>query len=103
MSSLCASAEGMTFNELKEACAMTDGNLSRHLQALEKEGAVKIKKSFVDSKPRTTVAVSQSGRLAFVEYLGALEEMLEDANRALKAEKKTRRGKLPLTLKPLKA
>ena len=31
MSALCAADGGLTFNELKERCALTDGNLNRHL------------------------------------------------------------------------
>ena len=39
MSELCAVHQGLAFNELKERCGLTDGNLSRHLAALEKAHA----------------------------------------------------------------
>ena len=44
---------GVVFSELRDSCGLTDGNLSRHLAALEKAGVVKIEKSFVGAKPRT--------------------------------------------------
>lgn len=79
MAELCGSSAGRSFSELKEALDLTDGNLSRHLQALEKGGAVKIKKSFVGSKPLTTVQVTKKGRENFLEYLTSLEEVLKRA------------------------
>ena len=35
LTSLMTNAKGLTFNDLKELCALTDGNLSRHLRVLE--------------------------------------------------------------------
>ena len=35
LTSLITHGEGLMFNELKELCALTDGNLNRHLQVLE--------------------------------------------------------------------
>lgn len=88
MSALCAANEGMSFNDLKEACNLTDGNLNRHLKALDEAGAVRIRKTFVDSKPRTTVAISKQGLARFSEYLEALSEVLQKAREALPAETK---------------
>ena len=79
MAELCSSADGRSFLELKERCDLTDGNLSRHLQALAQAGAVKIKKSFVDSKPLTSISVTTEGRRSFLKYLDALERVLRDA------------------------
>lgn len=88
MSVLCAADKGMSFNEIKEACGLTDGNLSRHLKALEESGAIAITKKFVDNKPRTTVSISASGLERFNEYLSALSEILNKAKKSLKFEKK---------------
>jgi len=79
MSALCAAAEGLTFNELKQDCGLTDGNLSRHLKALLDADAIRIDKSFVGSRPRTTVYLREEGREAFTEYLEALETVLHRA------------------------
>jgi len=87
MSVLCAADKGMTFNEIKEACSLTDGNLSRHLKALEEADVIVISKKFVDSKPRTTVTISAKGLERFNEYLTALGEILAKAKKALKPDK----------------
>lgn len=76
----------LSFVDLKERCDLTDGNLSRHLTALEKAGVIRIKKQFVDSKPRTTVALTPQGRTSFVEYLDALEKVLHHAAARVKPE-----------------
>ncbi|HCE42177.1 MAG TPA: transcriptional regulator [Lentisphaeria bacterium] len=87
ISVLCAAGREMSFNEIKEACNLTDGNLSRHLKALEESGVITISKKFVDSKPRTTVMISVSGLERFNEYLTALGEILAKAKKAIKPEK----------------
>ena len=90
MSSLCAAADGLTFNELKIDCELTDGNLSRHLKALEEAKAIRIEKAFVKSRPQTTIYLSDKGRESFLEYLKALEEVLQKAAVAVAPEKKKR-------------
>jgi DNA-binding transcriptional ArsR family regulator len=90
MSAVCAADNGMTFNELKDACGLTDGNLNRHLKVLEEARAVKIEKAFFDNKPRTTVRISESGMNRFVEYLSALNEVLNKARTAIPAEQRRR-------------
>jgi DNA-binding transcriptional ArsR family regulator len=91
MSSLCRSTHGLTFNDLKEECRLTDGNLSRHLKALEDAGAIAIKKTFVGVKPQTTAILSSKGRQQFLDYLKALEEVLKTAAKAIGGEKKEAR------------
>ncbi len=88
MSSLCASADGLTFTDLKEECKLTDGNLSRHLKALEEAKAIRIEKTFVKARPQTTIYLSDIGRENFLEYLKALEEVLQKAAQAMVPEKK---------------
>lgn len=79
MSAVCGSSEGVSFRRLKRDCNLTDGNLSRHLRTLEEGGAVRLEKTFVSSRPRTTVLATESGREAFLDYLAALEEALARA------------------------
>ena len=83
MSALCNADDGLTFGELKDECNLTDGNLSRHLKALEQARAVRIKKSFAGSRPQTTIYLSDRGRDRFIEYLQALEEVLNKAAESL--------------------
>lgn len=89
MSELCGAEGGLSFGELKARCGLTDGNLNRHLQALQKEGAIKVKKSFIGVKPHTSVSVTAKGRQRFIEYLGNLEAILKAASQKVsgRAEK----------------
>ena len=86
MSAVCGSREGLTFNELRDICSLTDGNLNRHLRVLEEAGAVRIEKTFVGVKPRTTVHLSPTGRQRFQDYLSALGDVLKKARRSLPTE-----------------
>lgn len=88
MSALCAADNGLSFNELKTECGLTDGNLNRHLKALEEASAIRIEKAFVDTKPRTTVFLSKKGLESFSAYLEALSEVLKKARKALPAEQR---------------
>ncbi len=47
MSALCREVDGLTFNELKEECDLTFGNLSSHLKSLQDAKVIKVKKFFV--------------------------------------------------------
>ena len=88
LASLASHAQGLLFNDLKALCSLTDGNLSRHLKTLEEAEAIRIEKTFVDAKPRTTVFLSDAGRKSFIEYLQALEEVLQKAARSVAAVEK---------------
>ena len=91
MSALCSvAADGRTFNELKADCRLTDGNLSRHLNVLEEAGVVRIRKEFVEAKPRTTVFLSAAGLTRFRQYLDALEDLLKTARSAIPETRKMR-------------
>ena len=95
MTSLVGYADGLTFGELKKLCALTDGNLSRHIQVLEEAGMVRIKKAFVGKKPMTMCALTKLGRERFADYLNELERVVRDAeasHRALKASFRLKPG-----------
>ncbi len=94
MSALCAADKGLTFSELKAECALTDGNLNRHLKVLKESKVVRIAKAFVADKPRTTVFITAKGLDRFNEYLEALASVIEQAREALPASKKA--GVLPV-------
>ena len=72
-------AAGLSFNDLKDRCSMTDGNLSRHLNLLEEAGLVRIEKSKRNNRPWSTVFLTEIGRQRFHEYLNILESVLRDA------------------------
>jgi DNA-binding MarR family transcriptional regulator len=86
LSELCGSANGMTFQELKEECNLTDGNLSRHLRALDDARVIRIRKTFIKNRPQTTIFLTDKGRDRFMEYLQALEEVLARAAESVQPE-----------------
>jgi DNA-binding MarR family transcriptional regulator len=84
VSSLATHPGGLVFNDLKELCALTDGNLSRHLQILSDAGLVQIWKGYKDNRPQTLVQLSGTGRRKFLDYVAVLENVVTDAMEASK-------------------
>ena len=79
---LMSQPDGLLFNHLKDSCSLTDGNLSRHLQILQKEGLLVIDKTYRRSRTRTLCKITSAGRARFSEYLLELGKVLEDATAA---------------------
>lgn len=94
MSALASADQGLRFGDLKQVCNLTDGNLNRHLKALDEAKAISIWKRFVKGKPCTTVSISKIGLKRFTEYLSALEKVLESAKTAVSEETKEEGGML---------
>ncbi len=84
LASLMTAPRGLVFNELKELCALTDGNLSRHIQVLSEAGFVEVLKGFEKRKPQTLYRMTDEGRDGFREYLDELERVVKDMARAPK-------------------
>ena len=76
---LASHPQGLLFNELKELCSLTDGNLSRHLQLLHQHELVEIWKGYERRKPQTLCRLSQIGQERYLAYLAELEKVLQDA------------------------
>lgn len=79
LTSLVTRPEGVRFGELKLMCALTDGNLSRHLDVLRQAGLVEIWKGYEGRRPQTMCRVTPDGRRRFVQYLEELERVVKDA------------------------
>lgn len=79
LTSLMTHPKGLAFTELKQLCALTDGNLSRHLGVLEAEGIVKLVKGQDQNRPLTTCRITAAGRKRYLEYLTTLEQVVKDA------------------------
>jgi DNA-binding MarR family transcriptional regulator len=79
LTSLVSRPEGVLFNDLKELCSLTDGNLSRHLQTLQEAGLVEVWKGYHNKRPQTLCRLSEQGRERFMEYLAQLEKVVRDA------------------------
>jgi DNA-binding MarR family transcriptional regulator len=70
---------GLLFNDLKQLCALTDGNLSRHLQILQDAGLVEVWKGYKGKRPQTLCRITDDGKARFRHYLNVLESVIADA------------------------
>lgn len=86
LTSLLANPDGLRFNELKELCSLTDGNLSRHLQLLKDEELIEIWKGIEQNRPQTLCRLTRPGRERFLAYLDELEKVLRQASESATAE-----------------
>lgn len=79
LTSLMTHPRGLSFVDLKKLCALTDGNLARHLQVLEEEDMVRLTKEGDTGRAQTTARITASGRRRYLEYLTILEQVVRDA------------------------
>ena len=86
LTSLITNPKGLTFGDLKQLCALTDGNLSRHLRVLEKSKMVEIVKGHDRNRPQTVCRITPAGRKRYLEYLATLEQVVRDAAKQAKSK-----------------
>src|ERR1700749_1509769 len=79
MTSLVAHPDGLLFNDLKELCSLTDGNLSRHLQVLHDAGLVGVWKGARGGRPQTLCRLTAEGRRRLLDFIAVLESVVADA------------------------
>jgi len=80
LTSLIAHKNGLLFGDLKRLCALSDGNLSRHLQVLEEAKLVEVSKGFEKKRPQTLCRITADGRARYLEYVQVLEQVVRDAS-----------------------
>lgn len=66
----------LSFNDLKKALRITDGNLSVHARRLEEAGYVECRKFFEGRVPRTEYRLTATGRRALQRYLDHMEALI---------------------------
>jgi DNA-binding MarR family transcriptional regulator len=86
LTSLITNPKGLPFNDLKQLCALTDGNLSRHLSVLEDAKMVEIIRGHDRNRPQTICRITAPGRKRYLEYLATLEQVVRDAAGAAKPD-----------------
>ena len=86
LTSLITNPKGLAFGDLKQLCALTDGNLNRHLRVLEESKLVEIVKKIDRNRPLTICRITPTGRARFVEYLSTLEQVVQDAAQSTEEE-----------------
>jgi DNA-binding HxlR family transcriptional regulator len=82
LTSLITHPAGLVFNELKDFCGLTDGNLSRHLTALESARLIDVWKGSKDRYPQTLYRLTDDGRRRFLSYIEELEQVVQTAQKA---------------------
>ncbi len=87
LTSLIANPKGLIFNDLKQLCSLTDGNLSRHLRVLETDKMIEIVKGHDRNRPQTICRITPEGRKRYLEYLSTLEQVVKDAVKGTKDER----------------
>ena len=65
-----------SFPELLDKTGASNGNLSTHLSKLEAAGYVTQEKGYAGKKPQTLVHLTESGRDAWIDYLGTMQSLL---------------------------
>lgn len=79
---ILTSVDVVDFNFLLTALGLTKGNLSSHMDKLEKAGYVEIRKGFNGRIPHTEFSITAAGRGALEDYwkeLDAIRTMREPA------------------------
>ena len=79
LTTIIASSTPLNFNELKELCGLTDGNLNRHLKVLIDSKILAVEKSGRGRNTNSAYRLTAVGRKQFQRYLGALEAILNQA------------------------
>lgn len=82
MTTIIGLPDGMNFNDLKELCDLTDGNLNRHLKVLVDTGVLSVKKTGQGRNTNSLYRLTAKGRRAFERYLTALETILNAAKKS---------------------
>ena len=78
MSLLAASPE-LSFTDIRDALAMTDGNVITHIRTLQEAGYVAIAKSYQNNRPLTTCSLTPGGRKAFAAYINVLDQIVRQS------------------------
>ena len=76
ISALAANSK-LSFTELKDLLATSDGNISVHARKLEEAGYVTCEKSFKGRMPLTEYAITKDGRKALTRYLDHMEALIK--------------------------
>jgi DNA-binding MarR family transcriptional regulator len=78
LTSLLTHPTGLPFAEMKTLCALTDGNLNRHLQVLQEASLVSLGKGPARNRPQTFYRITAMGRKRYLDYLAVLEQVILD-------------------------
>ena len=75
-------ARRVEFGYLRTNLDLTAGNLSQHLNVLEKAGLVGIEKGYEGKRARTWISLTPAGHTALREEIAQLKRLISHVNRA---------------------
>ena len=64
------------FTYIKKITGATSGNISIQIKKLQDAGYIRVKKSFKDNYPNTTVSITRKGIEAFENYVNNLKKYI---------------------------
>jgi predicted ArsR family transcriptional regulator len=67
----------LDFTAFKRRLGVPDGALGAHLQKLQEEGYIAVKREFVGKRPRSSYRLLPAGRAAFARHLAKLQSIIE--------------------------
>jgi DNA-binding MarR family transcriptional regulator len=67
----------LSFTDLRDLLALTDGNLSVHARKLEEGGYVVCQKGYEGRVPKSEFRLTAAGKRALERYLGHMEALIE--------------------------
>lgn len=65
------------FTYLRNSIGATDGNMNTHLRKLEDAKYIRVKKTFIEKKPRTFYSLTNEGNNAFRDYISQIERFIK--------------------------
>jgi DNA-binding MarR family transcriptional regulator len=68
--------DSVDFVHMRDRLESTDGNLAKHLRKLEDAGYIKMEKSFIGRRPRTSYTITAQGRQALAHHVQALGQLI---------------------------
>lgn len=75
-------ARQVEFGYLRDSLELTAGNLSQHLNVLEKAGLVTLDKGYEGKRARTWITLTKAGRAALREEIRSLKRLIEQIDGA---------------------
>jgi len=75
--SILMTVEDASFTFIKESTNAAAGNISIQIKKLQEAGYVKVKKTFINNYPNTTVSITSKGIKAFEDYVNNLKKYID--------------------------
>ncbi|MFH0756705.1 MAG: transcriptional regulator [Bacteroidota bacterium] len=74
--SILMSVDQASFNYIRDETQATSGNLSIQIKKLQDAGYIKVKKTFKNNYPNTSLSITKQGMEAFENYVNSLKSYI---------------------------